>query len=113
MCDYSSLQAPTEGFKVVLKEAFGGEEGLSFFFLSCLLDQLVQIFIFRLALFNNCLFIANADCPTLWECIRFQGRERRINIPQEIGSNYYYLGLHLRMTQTEQEFATWNMTTEK
>ena len=29
------------------------------------------------------------------ECIRFIGRDRRINIPQEIGSNYYYLGLHL------------------
>ena len=25
----------------------------------------------------------------------FPGLERTINIPQEIGSNYYYLGLHL------------------
>ena len=25
----------------------------------------------------------------------FQGLERTINIPQEIGSNYYYFGLHL------------------
>ena len=29
------------------------------------------------------------------ECTRFQGRERRINIPREIGTNYYYFGLHL------------------
>ena len=29
------------------------------------------------------------------ECIRFQGRERRINIPQEIGINYYQFGLLL------------------
>ena len=29
------------------------------------------------------------------ECIRFQGRQRAINIPQEIGTNYYYFGLHL------------------
>ena len=36
-----------------------------------------------------------ADCPTVLECTRFHGRHRTINIPQEIGSNYYYLGLHL------------------
>ena len=36
-----------------------------------------------------------ADCPTVLECIRFQGQQRTINIPQEIGSNYYYFGLHL------------------
>ena len=29
------------------------------------------------------------------ECIRFQGRERRINIPQEIGIKYYQFGLLL------------------
>ena len=36
-----------------------------------------------------------ADCPTVLDCITFRGRERSINIPQEIGSNYYYFGLHL------------------
>ena len=36
-----------------------------------------------------------ADCPTVLECIRFQGRQRTINIPREIGTNYYYFGLHL------------------
>ena len=35
------------------------------------------------------------DCPTVLECTRFQGLGRTINIPQEIGSNYYYFGLHL------------------
>ena len=29
------------------------------------------------------------------ECIRFQGRERRINIPQEIGTKYYNFGILL------------------
>ena len=29
------------------------------------------------------------------ECIRFPGRKRTINFPQEIGTNYYYFGLHL------------------
>ena len=29
------------------------------------------------------------------ECTKFRGRERTINIPQEIGTNYYYFGLHL------------------
>ena len=29
------------------------------------------------------------------ECTRFQGRQRTINIPQEIGPNCYYFGLHL------------------
>ena len=36
-----------------------------------------------------------SDCPTVLECIRFQGRQRTINIPREIGTNYYYFGLHL------------------
>ena len=29
------------------------------------------------------------DRPTLIECVRFRGRERRINIPQEIGIQFY------------------------
>ena len=29
------------------------------------------------------------------ECTRFQGRQRTINIPQDIGPSYYYFGLHL------------------
>ena len=29
------------------------------------------------------------------ECTRFQWRQRTINIPQEIGPNYYYFGLNL------------------
>ena len=42
----------------------------------------------------NAPFI-QADRPTLIECIRFQGRERRINIPQEIGVKYNDFGLFL------------------
>ena len=33
--------------------------------------------------------------PTLPECVSFQGREKRINIPQEIGVKYYKFGLLL------------------
>ena len=36
-----------------------------------------------------------ADRPILIECIRFRGRQRRINIPQEIGSKYCEFGLLL------------------
>ena len=41
------------------------------------------------------LHAAIGDPPTLIECIRFRGRERRINIPQEIGVNYREFGLLL------------------
>ena len=41
------------------------------------------------------LLLVPAGCPTVFECISFRGRQRSINIPQEIGSNYYYFGLHL------------------
>ena len=36
-----------------------------------------------------------ANRPTLIECIRFRGKERRINIPKEIGSKYREFGLFL------------------
>ena len=36
-----------------------------------------------------------ANRPTLIECIRFRGKERRINIPEEIGSKYREFGLFL------------------
>ena len=35
------------------------------------------------------------DKPTLTECIRFQGREGTINIPQEISTKYYNFGIIL------------------
>ena len=42
------------------------------------------------------LCIVTADCPTVRDCIMLQGLGKRtINIPQEIGSNYYQFGLHL------------------
>ena len=40
--------------------------------------------------YNYILCAVTADCPTVLECTRFPGRQRTINIPQEIGSNYYY-----------------------
>ena len=36
-----------------------------------------------------------ANQPTLIECIRFRGKKRRINIPQEIGVKYHEFGLLL------------------
>ena len=47
------------------------------------------------ALFLNASIDDQADRPTLIECIRFRGRERRINIPQEIGVKYYQFGVLL------------------
>ena len=44
---------------------------------------------------THALLHVQADRPTLIECIRFRGRERRINIPQEIGVNYRDFGLLL------------------
>ena len=35
------------------------------------------------------------DRPTLIECIRFRGKKKRINIPQEIGVKYREFGLFL------------------
>ena len=35
------------------------------------------------------------DQPTLIELIRFRGRERRINIPQQIGTNFKKFGILL------------------
>ena len=36
------------------------------------------------------------------ECIKFQGRERRINIPQEIGVKYHDFGLFLLQDENRQ-----------
>ena len=36
-----------------------------------------------------------ADRPTLIECIRFQGKERIINTPQDIGTSYDDFGVLL------------------
>ena len=41
------------------------------------------------------LCVVTTDCPTLPECIRFQGRERRINVPQEIGTKYHEFSILL------------------
>ena len=42
------------------------------------------------------------DQPTLIECIKFRGRERRINIPQEIGTKYNDFGLFLLEDENRQ-----------
>ena len=43
--------------------------------------------------FNPLLFLG--EQPTLIELIRFRGRERRINIPQQIGANFMKFGILL------------------
>ena len=35
------------------------------------------------------------DIPNMIELVRFRGRDKRINIPQEIGTNYYQFGMLL------------------
>ena len=41
------------------------------------------------------LCVVTADYPTVLECTRFQGRQRTINIPEEIGTNYNRFGMFL------------------
>ena len=42
------------------------------------------------------------DQPTVIECVRFRGRERRINIPQEIGVKYQDFGFFLLEDENRQ-----------
>ena len=45
---------------------------------------------------TQCIIIDDqTDQPTLIECIKFQVKERRINIPQEVGTLYSDFGLFL------------------
>ena len=41
------------------------------------------------------LFVAIGEHPSLIELVRFRGRERRINIPQEISTKYRQFGILL------------------
>ena len=41
------------------------------------------------------LCVVIAGCPTVLECIRFQGRRRKINISREIGTKYSQFGIFL------------------
>ena len=41
------------------------------------------------------LCVVTADIPTVLECTKFQGRQRTINIPEEIGTNYSRFGMYL------------------
>ena len=53
-----------------------------------------------LSLFSNFPIDDEAARPTLIECVRLRGRERRINIPQEIGVKYHEFGLFLLEDET-------------
>ena len=57
------------------------------------LGNLYPVKISRYTIYVLCIVIA--DCPTVLECIRFPGRQRTINIPQEIGMNYSQFGMFL------------------
>ena len=46
-------------------------------------------------MFIHILSVVTADFPTLPDCISFEGRERKINIPQEIGTKYHDFGILL------------------
>ena len=43
--------------------------------------------------YHDALFIG--EQPTLMELVRFRGRDRRINIPQEISTEYFQFGILL------------------
>jgi len=45
--------------------------------------------------FSFCTAGDHTDSPTLPECLRFRGKDRQINIPQEIGTKYYQFGIFL------------------
>ena len=53
-----------------------------------------------MSLFSNFPIDDEAARPTLIECVRFRGRERRINIPQKIGVKYHEFGLFLLDDET-------------
>ena len=55
--------------------------------------------------YSNSALDNQCDRPTLIDCIRFRGRERRINIPQEIGVKYYQFGLLLLQNDTIRSIA--------
>ena len=38
---------------------------------------------------------ATSDIPNMMELVRFRGKEKRINIPQDISTNYYQFGILL------------------
>ena len=46
-------------------------------------------------MFIHILSVVTADFATLPDCISFEGRERKINIPQEIGTKYNNFGILL------------------
>ena len=52
-------------------------------------------YIMTSCLTTTMLFIAIGEQPTLIELVRFRGRERRINIPQEISTKYSQFGILL------------------
>ena len=49
----------------------------------------------KLYTWSYVLCTVTADCPTVLQCITFPGRQRTINIPREIGSNYSQFGILL------------------
>ena len=55
--------------------------------------------------YSNSALDNQGDRPTLIDCIRFQGRKRRINIPHEIGVKYYQFGLLLLENDTIRSIA--------
>ena len=52
-------------------------------------------YIMKSCLTTTMLFVAIGEHPSLIELVRFQGRKRRINIPQEISTKYRQFGILL------------------
>ena len=46
-------------------------------------------------IFNHHIWLFTDEQPTLIELVRFRGRDRRINIPQEVSTKYFQFGILL------------------
>ena len=90
------MQAPTAEVQAVLEVHSEVDEGTFLWQLihfrgsRSIRENLHPVKISRYTIYVVCIVIA--DCPTVLECIRFPGRQRTINIPQEIGTKYCQFG---------------------
>ena len=55
-------------------------------------DNCMRCYSFHISSLNLCFI---GEQPTLIELVKFQGRERKINVPQEISTKYPHFGILL------------------
>ena len=67
----------------------------SFVAFFCVMDWSRFLVLYTNLMLDNNSYLCISDCPTLLECIRFQGRKGMINIAEEISTKYNEFGLLL------------------